>query len=212
MAPTQIGDVRIERQGNQRWLVTPLTPEQLWPRLQAFIDADPARKAKYGTVLADLAALQEAGKAHREHDDAVNEIMRASALLGAALKYTESSTYALYLMSDTIWTWEFSHRGRPEWDRRLDRFAQHLVKVARTSDHTSPASKGIPASAAKTATTANKPRASAAAVFGSSADAGRSPRRTPKNAASITRAVVIAPRSGSPSRKWSSAAADPTCT
>ena len=36
VAPTQIGEVRIERQGNQRWLVTPLTPEQLWPRLQAF--------------------------------------------------------------------------------------------------------------------------------------------------------------------------------
>ncbi len=36
VAPAQIGDVRIERQGNQRWLVTSLTPEQLWPRLQAF--------------------------------------------------------------------------------------------------------------------------------------------------------------------------------
>ncbi len=36
VAPTQVGDMRIERQGNQRWLVTPLTPEQLWPRLQAF--------------------------------------------------------------------------------------------------------------------------------------------------------------------------------
>jgi len=36
VAPSQIGDVRIERQGNQRWLVTALPPEQLWPRLQAF--------------------------------------------------------------------------------------------------------------------------------------------------------------------------------
>lgn len=36
VAPAQLGDVRIERQGNQRWLVTSLTPEQLWPRLQAF--------------------------------------------------------------------------------------------------------------------------------------------------------------------------------
>ena len=33
---TGIDDLRIEREGNQRWLVTPLTPEQLWPRLQAF--------------------------------------------------------------------------------------------------------------------------------------------------------------------------------
>jgi outer membrane protein assembly factor BamC len=36
VAPAQIGDVRIERQGNQRWLVTSMTPEELWPRLRAF--------------------------------------------------------------------------------------------------------------------------------------------------------------------------------
>lgn len=31
------GDLRVERQGNQRWLVAPsLSPEQLWPQLQAF--------------------------------------------------------------------------------------------------------------------------------------------------------------------------------
>ena len=40
----------------------------------------------------------------------------------------------LYLLSDTIWTWEFSHRQRPEWDARIDRFAQYLVNVARASD------------------------------------------------------------------------------
>jgi hypothetical protein len=56
------------------------------------------------------------------------------ALLGAILKYTENRTYLLYLLSDTIWTWEFSHRQRPEWDRRIDRFAQHLVNAARSSD------------------------------------------------------------------------------
>ena len=41
---------------------------------------------------------------------------------------------ALSCCRDTIWTWEFSHRERPEWDQRIDRFAQHLVKVARDSD------------------------------------------------------------------------------
>jgi hypothetical protein len=54
--------------------------------------------------------------------------------LGSLLKYTESQTYLLYLLSDTIWTWEFAHRARPEWDARIDRFAEHLVSVARTSD------------------------------------------------------------------------------
>jgi hypothetical protein len=56
------------------------------------------------------------------------------AILGSVLKYTENMTYLLYLLSDTIWTWEFSHRQRPEWDERIDRFAQYLVNVARSSD------------------------------------------------------------------------------
>ena len=54
--------------------------------------------------------------------------------LGAALKYTENRTYLLYLLSDAIWTWEFSNRKRPEWDQRIDRFAQYLVNVARKGD------------------------------------------------------------------------------
>jgi hypothetical protein len=56
------------------------------------------------------------------------------ATLGTILKYTESQTYALYLLADAAWTWEFAHRERPEWDQRIDRFAQHLVDVARSSD------------------------------------------------------------------------------
>jgi pimeloyl-ACP methyl ester carboxylesterase len=56
------------------------------------------------------------------------------AVLGTTLKYTENLTYLLYLLSDTIWTWEFSHRERPEWDERIDRFAKYLVDVARAGD------------------------------------------------------------------------------
>ena len=36
VAPAALGNVRIERQGNLRYLSTPQTPEQLWPQLQAF--------------------------------------------------------------------------------------------------------------------------------------------------------------------------------
>ena len=36
VAPKAIGELRIEREGNQRWLVTQLPPEQLWPQLEAF--------------------------------------------------------------------------------------------------------------------------------------------------------------------------------
>jgi hypothetical protein len=56
------------------------------------------------------------------------------AVLGATLKYSENQTYLLYLLSDTIFTWQFSHRQRPEWDQRIDRFARHLVNVASSSD------------------------------------------------------------------------------
>ena len=55
-------------------------------------------------------------------------------ILTGVLKYTENATYLLYLLSDTIWTWQFSHRQRPEWDQRIDRFAEHLAKIARTTD------------------------------------------------------------------------------
>lgn len=30
------GEVRVERQGDQRWLVTPLSPDELWPRVRGF--------------------------------------------------------------------------------------------------------------------------------------------------------------------------------
>ena len=36
VAPSGDESLRIERSGNERWLVTSMTPEQLWPVLQAF--------------------------------------------------------------------------------------------------------------------------------------------------------------------------------
>ena len=54
--------------------------------------------------------------------------------LWGVLKSTEKYTYLLYLMSDTIWTWQFSHNERTDWYARLDRFAEHLCEVARSSD------------------------------------------------------------------------------
>lgn len=36
IAAQAAGDLRIERAGNERWLRTSLTPEQLWPQLQGF--------------------------------------------------------------------------------------------------------------------------------------------------------------------------------
>jgi outer membrane protein assembly factor BamC len=36
MAPSTVGELRIERDGGQRWLVTPIAPEQLWPQLRLF--------------------------------------------------------------------------------------------------------------------------------------------------------------------------------
>lgn len=36
VAANAIGDMRIERQGNQRWLVSSLPPEKLWPQVRSF--------------------------------------------------------------------------------------------------------------------------------------------------------------------------------
>lgn len=36
VAASSVGDLRIERAGSQRWLVTSMTPEKLWPQLQSF--------------------------------------------------------------------------------------------------------------------------------------------------------------------------------
>ncbi len=35
-ATAAVGEMRIERQGNQRWLVSSLPPEKLWPQLRSF--------------------------------------------------------------------------------------------------------------------------------------------------------------------------------
>lgn len=36
IAPMKVGDVRVERNGNQRWLVVKQTPEALWPQIKDF--------------------------------------------------------------------------------------------------------------------------------------------------------------------------------
>jgi outer membrane protein assembly factor BamC len=36
VAVSAVGDVRIQREGNQRWIVTSLPPEQIWPVLRSF--------------------------------------------------------------------------------------------------------------------------------------------------------------------------------
>jgi outer membrane protein assembly factor BamC len=36
VVPTTVNDIKVERDGNQRWLVIKQTPEQLWPQLKQF--------------------------------------------------------------------------------------------------------------------------------------------------------------------------------
>jgi outer membrane protein assembly factor BamC len=36
VAPASVGEMRIVREGNERWLVVPMTAEQLWPQLRSF--------------------------------------------------------------------------------------------------------------------------------------------------------------------------------
>ncbi|MBI5257280.1 MAG: outer membrane protein assembly factor BamC [Burkholderiales bacterium] len=36
VAPSSLGEFRVERQGNQRWLASTLPPEQIWPQVRSF--------------------------------------------------------------------------------------------------------------------------------------------------------------------------------
>lgn len=65
---------------------------------------------------------------------ALAAVATSVAIFGTLLKTTENRTFALYLLSDTIFTWEFSHRQRPDWDARITRFAEHLVRTMSTTD------------------------------------------------------------------------------
>lgn len=56
------------------------------------------------------------------------------AALGTMVKISEDRSYLLYLMADTVFTWQFAHGDRPDWDARIDRFARHLVHVASSTD------------------------------------------------------------------------------
>lgn len=56
------------------------------------------------------------------------------AALGAMIVRGEARTFMLYLMADTIFTYRFAHRQRPDWDERIEHFARHLVAVAQSSD------------------------------------------------------------------------------
>lgn len=59
VAVLQAGDIRLERSGAQRWLVSPQSPEQLWPRVRQFwIDhgfAIATESADAGTLETDWA-------------------------------------------------------------------------------------------------------------------------------------------------------------
>lgn len=67
------------------------TRRQQEVELQAWIDGDEQRKATYGTVLADIAALNAEGRATRERDEAFAELSRASTLLARAEMIVEAA-------------------------------------------------------------------------------------------------------------------------
>lgn len=55
-------------------------------------------------------------------------------VLALLLERFEKITYVLYLMADWIFTFEFAHGRRPEWDARLDRFAKTIAEAVATTD------------------------------------------------------------------------------
>jgi hypothetical protein len=59
--------------------------------LRAWIDQDPERKKKYGSVLADMEWIHAEQRKTRVHDTAVGELARGSALLGVAASIVRSA-------------------------------------------------------------------------------------------------------------------------
>lgn len=60
-------------------------------KLRAWIEADPDRKAKYGTVLDDIDKLNQAQWATQEHDAALGDIYNVSGLFQAAMIVREAA-------------------------------------------------------------------------------------------------------------------------
>jgi pimeloyl-ACP methyl ester carboxylesterase len=52
----------------------------------------------------------------------------------AILWLTEKQTYLLYLCDDSSSTYEFAHRRRPDWEKRMDTFAGYVADAVRQSD------------------------------------------------------------------------------
>jgi hypothetical protein len=112
------------------------TRRQQEVELQAWIEADEQRKASYGTVLADIAALNAEGRATRERDEAFIELLRASALIARAqqiIKAAEARGNGKGPSKDEIAALETTlsedHKG---YAREIDRavLRLHLVRAA----------------------------------------------------------------------------------
>jgi hypothetical protein len=50
------------------------------------------------------------------------------------IRLTEPQTYLLYLCDDFASTFDFAHRKRPDWERRMDVFAGYVVDAVSQSD------------------------------------------------------------------------------
>lgn len=109
--------------------------------LRAWIDADAARKAKYGTVLDELAALDDQARQNRERDAVLKELPEGSALLGAALGLVGALENAgkpdAPTPAEVARTLESSLRNYdPELDRAM--FELVLARAARLPDGARP--------------------------------------------------------------------------
>ena len=53
---------------------------------------------------------------------------------GSLLWLTETRTYLLYLCDDSVSTYQFVNRLRPDWEQRMETFAGYVVDAVRQSD------------------------------------------------------------------------------
>jgi outer membrane protein assembly factor BamC len=112
VALNSLGDMRVQRDGNKRWLVVPQTPEQLWPRLKTFWQERGFTLAEENAATGVMETNFSENRARLPNDVVRNTIGR---LLGNLYDTGERDSYRTRLERTAAGTEIYiSHRGIEE--------------------------------------------------------------------------------------------------
>lgn len=112
VALNSLGDMRVQRDGDRRWLVVPQTPEQLWPRLKTFWQENGFTLTEENATTGVMETNFSENRARLPNDVVRNTIGR---LLGNLYDTGERDSYRTRLERSAAGTEIYiSHRGVEE--------------------------------------------------------------------------------------------------